>query len=161
MAFLIRPFEGADVSAMRAIWNEVVEAGKAFPQLEALRDDAAAAAFFDAQTRTAVAVESGEVLGLYVLHPNDIGRKSHIANASYAVRVDMRGRGVGRALVADSLAQVAPCGFRGMQFNAVVASNAPAIALSESLGMQRVGVIPGGFKSVDGFEDMYIYYWEP
>lgn len=155
----VRPFEPADVPAMRAIWNEVVEVGKAFPQVDVLANEAEAQEFFALQTRTAVAVEDGQVLGLYILHPNDIGRKSHIANASYAVRVDARGRGVGRALVRDSLDQVAICGFRGMQFNAVVASNVAAIKLYESLGMHRVGTIPGGFQSVDGYEDMYIYFY--
>ena len=156
---IIRPYLPQDVPAMTAIWNEVVTTGRAFPQVDTLGEDAAAE-FFAAQTRTAVAVDGEDVLGLYILHPNDIGRKAHIANASYAVRKDARGRGVGRALVTDSLTQLAPCGFRGMQFNAVVVSNTAAIKLYESLGMRRVGTIPGGFESVDGFQDMHIYFYE-
>ena len=79
-----------------------------------------------------------------------------------AVRADLRGKGVGRALVADSLAQVAPCGFASMQFNAVVDSNKAALHLHESLGMQRIGTIPGGFRNGDGEdEDMHIFFWRP
>ena len=147
---------------MRLIWNNVVEDGRAFPQLEALSEEGAAV-FFAEQTRSAVAVDeaTGKVLGLYILHPNDIGRKAHVANASYAVAADARNKGVGRALVADSLAQVAPCGFRGMQFNAVVASNAAAVHLYESLGMRRIGTIPDGFLNAAGeYENMHIYYYE-
>ena len=82
---------------MRAIWNEVVRAGDAFPQFDALADDAEAEAFFASQTRTAVAVDDdGRVLGLYILHPNNIGRCSHTANTSYAVDSAARGQGVGR-----------------------------------------------------------------
>jgi ribosomal protein S18 acetylase RimI-like enzyme len=87
------------------------------------------------------------------------GRCGHIANASYAVGAAARGKGVGRALVEDSIAKLAPCGFTGLQFNAVVASNARAIALYEKLGFTKVGTIPGGFKNGEGaLEDIHIFY---
>ena len=61
----------------------------------------------------------------------------------------------------DSLRQAARLGFRGLQFNAVVASNEGAIALYEDLGFQRIGRIPGGFLNKDGaYEDTFIYYHE-
>lgn len=156
----IRPFEPADVPAMRAIWNEVVRAGNAFPQIDELATDAEAESFFASQTRTAVAVDdAGEIAGLYILHPNNIGRCAHTANTSYAVADDRRGQGIGRVLVQDSLDNLAPCGFRGLQFNAVVASNAGAIHLYESMGFRRVGVIEGGFLNGEGvYEDMIIYH---
>ena len=70
-----------------------------------------------------------------------------------------RGEGIGRLLVEDCLRQAAACGFRGLQFNAVVASNKRARALYESLGFARIGMIPGGFRNKDDvYEDMYIYY---
>lgn len=156
----IRAYRSADVPQMRTIWNEVVRAGNAFPQFDELADDAEADAFFASQTRTAVAEDDeGRVLGLYILHPNNIGRCSHTANTSYAVDASVRGQGVGRALVQDSLDNLAPCGFRGLQFNAVVASNVRAIRLYESMGFDRVGVIPGGFLNGEGvYEDMIIFY---
>ena len=69
------------------------------------------------------------------------------------------GLGLGRALVEDSLEQAARKGFRGLQFNAVVASNEGAVHLYEDMGVTRVGTIPGGFVNFMGaYEDMYIYY---
>ena len=157
-ACAVRAYRASDLSRMREIWNEVVRAGRAFPQTDEL-DERAAQEFFAAQTRTAVAEKDGRVLGLYILHPNNVGRCAHVANASYAVDAAARGCGVGRALVEDSLASLAACGFRGLQFNAVVASNARAIALYESLGFTRVGTIPGGFRNAEGaFEDTIIFY---
>lgn len=156
----VRTWEPADLEAMTAIWNEVVRDGRAFPQIEPLSGPDEAAAFFSAQTRSAVAVgDDGTVAGLSILHPNNVGRCGHVANASYAVASHARGRGVGRALVSDSLAALAPCGFRGLQFNAVVASNAGAIALYESLGFTRIGTVPEGFRNLDGaYEDIHVYY---
>ena len=154
----IRPYRRSDLPAMMEVWNQVVEDGVAFPQEETL-DLAGAETFFAGQSRSAVAELDGKVVGLYILHPNNVGRCGHIANASYAVRRDLRGKGVGRALVADSLEACGELGFRLLQFNAVVASNSGAIALYESLGFQRVGTIPGGFLLKDGrYEDIIVFY---
>ncbi len=49
----IREYTPADLPAMTAIWNAIVEAGDAFPQEEPL-DEATGAAFFASQTRSAV-----------------------------------------------------------------------------------------------------------
>ena len=112
----IRPYQPSDLPAMTAIWNEVVEEGVAFPQLETL-DEASGERFFAAQTHTAVAVDdAGAVRGLYILHPNNVGRCGHIANASFAVSSLCRGQRLGEALVKDCLRQARACGFTLMQF---------------------------------------------
>lgn len=157
---VIRKYEEKDLPALTGIWNEVVEAGLAFPQEEAL-DPAGAAEFFASQSFTGAAEENGEIVGLYILHPNNVGRCGHIANASYAVRSDLRGKHIGRQLVTDCLKRCGELGFRVLQFNAVVADNKPALALYESLGFQRLGVIPGGFRKKDGsYADIIPHYFE-
>ena len=88
----IRAYQQDDVQDMAGVWNEVVENGIAFPQEEAL-DAESAAAFFADQTHCGVAVEDERVVGLYILHPNNVGRCGHIANASYAVSSAARGKG--------------------------------------------------------------------
>lgn len=156
----VRTYETADIPAMVEIWNEVVEDGIAFPQEETL-DLQSGTAFFAEQSHCGVAVDDGQVIGLYILHPNNIGRCGHIANASYAVGSAARGKGAGRLLVEDSLAQGRAHGFRVMQFNAVVASNAGARHLYEKLGFVQLGTIPGGFRMPDGsYADICPYYHE-
>ena len=146
---------------MAEIWNQVVEDGVAFPQEEGLTG-AEAAEFFAAQTVSAVAEdEQGNVKGLYILHPNNIGRVGHIANASYAVDRACRGEHIGELLVKDCLEQAKANGYRVLQFNAVVATNIHARHLYERLGFQQLGVIPGGFRMKDGhYEDICPYYRE-
>lgn len=180
MPVVIRPYREGDLEEMRAVWNEVVRAGNAFPQTDTL-SAGDARAFFAAQSHCAVAVlrlddgsgapgerdgvadgcgqDSSDVVGLYILHPNNVGRCGHVANASYAVSSRARGCGIGRLLVEDSLARAAALGFRGLQFNAVVASNVGAIHLYEKLGFARVGTIPEGFRNLQGeYEDIHIFY---
>lgn len=155
-----RPYREEDLPAMVEIWNEVVETGNAFPQTDPLTLEEARA-FFAEQSHAAVATVNGRIRGLYILHPNNVGRCGHVSNASFAVTGESRGEGLGRLLVEDCLRQAAACGFRGLQFNAVVASNERAMALYENLGFARIGMIPGGFRNKDDvYEDMYIYFHE-
>lgn len=157
----IRKYEPKDIAKITAIWNEVVKEGVAFPQ-EELLDEKSGKIFFDSQTYCGVAEdESGELLGLYILHPNNVGRCGHICNASYAVSSAHRGRHIGEKLVGDSLIRGRESGFSVLQFNAVVATNTHARHLYERLGFTQLGVIPKGFRMKDGsFEDICPYYHE-
>ena len=159
---IVRAYRAEDLPAMAAIWNEVVEEGLAFPQEDCLSPEEARA-FFTAQSRSAVAerVSDGAILGLYILHPNNVGRCGHICNASYAVSAQSRGLHIGEKLVRDCIAAAPAFGFRVLQFNAVVATNTRARRLYEKLGFTQLGTIPGGFRSKDGhYEDICPYFIE-
>lgn len=153
-----RPYVPADPPAMTCIWNQVVAAGCYFPQAEPLTLPQAAD-FFAQQSLCAVAQAGERALGLYILHPNNIGRCGAIANASYAVSENARGQHAGRALVCDSLAQGKRLGFRILQFNAVVATNHSAIRLYKSLGFVPMATLPGAFRMDDGsWQDLIPFY---
>ena len=156
----VRQYNEQDLEAMIRIWNEVVEDGIAFPQEDFL-DEITGKEFFASQSYCGVAEEDGTVVGLYILHPNNIGRCGHIGNASYAVSRDCRGRHTGEKLVIDSLENAKRLGFGVMQFNAVVESNIHARHLYERLGFVQLGTIPKGFRMKDGhFENICPYYHE-
>lgn len=159
---IIRKYEEKDISAMISIWNEVVEEGIAFPQEECL-DDVSGKAFFEGQSYCGVAedTKTGTILGLYILHPNNVGRCGHICNASYAVLSESRGYHIGEALVRDCIRQAHDIGFKVLQFNAVVATNLSARHLYEKIGFRQLGTIPGGFRLKNGeYEDICPYYIE-
>lgn len=161
MSVAIREYCSEDVQKAVEIWNEVVRAGNAFPQLELL-DEKTGDEFFRSQSYTGIAAEeSGEIVGLYILHPNNVGRCGHICNASYAVKSGLRGRHIGEALVRDCIKTAKRLGFGILQFNAVVRTNKPALALYEKLGFVKLGVIPKGFLMKDGtYEDIIPHYIE-
>ena len=129
---------------MISIWNEIVKKGNAFPQEESLTLKTGFA-FFNSQSHVGVAFD-GEILGLYILHPNNVGRCSHIANASYAVSSKARGKHIGQKLVLDSMEKAKELDFLILQFNAVVEDNFSARHLYEKLGFKQLGVIPKGFR---------------
>ena len=145
---VIREYRPNDMPSLIRIWNEVVEEGIAFPQEDCLTLETGTA-FFGSQSYTGVADENGKILGLYILHPNNVGRCGHICNASYAVASHARGNHIGSLLVTDCLQQAKALGFRILQFNAVVESNRAARHLYERLGFRQLGTIPGGFRLND------------
>ena len=157
----IRKYSSDDLKQMISIWNEIVEEGIAFPQEELLNDDTGEA-FFSSQSYCGVAVDdSGSVVGLYILHPNNVGRCGHICNASYAVSSSCRGQHIGEKLVTDCIRKAKEIGFGILQFNAVVETNIHARHLYERIGFTQLGVIPKGFRMKDGlFANICPYYIE-
>lgn len=154
----IREYTQADLAQMIPIWNEIVEEGIAFPQEDCL-DTKSGSAFFASQNYTGVADADGKIVGLYILHPNNVGRCGHICNASYAVSSSVRGQHIGEKLVLDCLKKAKELGFRVLQFNAVVESNTHARHLYERLGFVQLGTIPGGFRMKDGhYENICPYF---
>lgn len=161
MEIIIREFKKDDICSAIEIWNEVVFDGVAFPQTEPLGTEDGTR-FFLEQSFTALGCdsESGEICGLYILHPNNIGRCAHIANASYAVKRTKKNMGFGEALVRHSLIKAKELGFSIMQFNAVVATNKYALHLYEKIGFTRLGTIPNGFRLKNGeFADIVPHYY--
>jgi len=162
MEITVRKYRQEDLQVMIQIWNEVVEEGIAFPQIEPLSVESGEK-FFAEQSYCAVAEDTDmkEIMGLYILHPNNIGRCGHISNASYAVSSKARGCHIGEKLVTDCLVQGKNLGFKILQFNAVVKTNIYARRLYEKLGFIQLGTIPNGFLMKDGsYEDIVPYYHE-
>ena len=158
----IEPYSEKYINDAIEIWNDIVADGIAFPQMELLTPQTGDE-FFKSQSFTGLAfdADSGEVVGLYILHPNNVGRCGYISNASYAVKKNKRGQHIGEFLVKDCLAKAKEIGFKILQFNAVVATNTSALKLYKKLGFTQLGVIPKGFLLKDGsYEDIIPHYIE-
>ncbi|MBO6256874.1 GNAT family N-acetyltransferase [bacterium] len=162
MNYKIKQLEKSDIKQTIDIWNDVVIDGLAFPQTELLNEETGLE-FFNSQSFTGVAYDenSGEIVGLYILHPNNVGRCGHISNASYAVKYDKRGQHIGELLVKNCLTKAKELGFKILQFNAVVATNTSALKLYKKLGFTQLGTIPKGFLLKDGtYVDIIPHYIE-
>lgn len=156
----IRAYDKSDITEAIYIWNEVVKDGIAFPQMDLLTESSGDD-FFSQQSFTGIAynVDSEEAVGLYILHPNNVGRCGHICNASFAVKKDIRGQHIGEKLVTHCMNKAKELGFRIIQFNAVVKTNEHALRLYEKLGFVKLGIIPQGFLMIDGtYEDIVPHY---
>ena len=155
----IRAATGADHDAIWNIFHEIVAAGDTYAFDPQMSREEALAYWFRADMHTYVAEKDGRVLGTYILRPNQLGPGSHVANAAFMVASDAQGSGVGRKMAEHCLDEARRMGFRAVQFNFIVSTNAPAIHLWEQLGFKIVGALPGPFHHPEqGYVDVYVMY---
>ncbi|WBU65652.1 GNAT family N-acetyltransferase [Paracoccus aerodenitrificans] len=115
--------------------------------------------WFAAPFTAFVAERGGVVLGTSHIGANRGGGGSHVANASFATAAAARGQGVARELVTHAKQWARGQGFRAMQFNFVVATNADAIHSWEKAGFRVVGRLPGAFSHpAQGYVDAFVMY---
>ncbi|MEH6436468.1 GNAT family N-acetyltransferase [Massilia sp. DD77] len=143
--------------AMAALFREVCRAGDALPFTEDTPDSLFDAMWLGAGVQAHVVLLEGEIVGMYKLNANLPGRASHVGSATYLVRPDVQGRGIGGAMLRESLRQAGAAGFRSMQFNFVVSTNRPAVALYEKHGFRIAGTLPEAFLHRElGYVDAYV-----
>jgi L-amino acid N-acyltransferase YncA len=106
-----------------------------------------------------VAVDNGHVFGTYILRKNQPGRGSHVANASYMVSPQARGKGLGSLMCQHSIEEARRLGFSAIQFNMVVSSNSTAISVWKKHGFEVVGTLPRVFRhETQGFVDAFVMH---
>ena len=155
----IRPATEADHAAILAIVAPVLRAGETYAVDRDLSDEQVLAYWFAPSHEVFVAEEEGVILGTYYLMANRGGGGAHVANCGYMTAHAAQGKGVARAMCLHSLARAAERGFRAMQFNHVVSTNARAVALWQSLGFEIVGTLPDAFAHPTlGLVDSYVMF---
>jgi L-amino acid N-acyltransferase YncA len=159
MSIRIVPLTREHLPELLIIWNEIVVEGTTFPWIEPFEVENLLEVFRPEDTVGCAVDERGTVLGMFHVHPNNEGRCAHIANCGYMVSRASRGQGIGRLLVQSSLEAARKEGYKGMQFNAVVATNQAALALYRSEGFEIIGTVPNGFLLKSGaYADMHILF---
>jgi ribosomal protein S18 acetylase RimI-like enzyme len=156
---VIRAATRADDDALWAILEPVLRAGETYPQPRDISREDALAYWWQPGNAVFVAEEDGRILGTYTLRANRAGGGAHVANCGYMIAADASGRGLGRTLCLHSLDEARRRGFRAMQFNMVVSTNARAVHLWQACGFEIAGRLPGAFEHpTQGFVDALVMY---
>ena len=142
------------------IFARTVAAGETYAYPDGLTSDQAAALWMEQPPgHTVIALDAATVLGSAKMGPNRPGRGAHIATGSFMVDFAHAGRGVGRALGMYLIEWARAEGYHGIQFNAVVEVNAPAVHLWQALGFDIVGTVPEAFRhATEGLVGLHIMY---
>lgn len=143
---MIRSASPDDAAAIAALILPEIAAGETYALSRDMNAAAAIAHWCGADRETFVLEAEGRLLGSYYLRANQAGGGDHVANAGYMVDPSARGRGVARAMAADSFDRARAVGFTATQFNFVVSSNMRAVRLWQALGFAIVGQLPGAFR---------------
>jgi ribosomal protein S18 acetylase RimI-like enzyme len=150
-----------DWSQIWTIVQDVVEAGDTYPYPPEMTETEARLIWVrDGHREATFVARIGEtVVATAYVKPNQPGLGDHVANAGWMVAPNHRGRGVGRRFACYVMDQARERGYLGMQFNSVVATNAGAIGLWESLGFDIVGTVPDAFRhSSAGLVPVHVMY---
>jgi ribosomal protein S18 acetylase RimI-like enzyme len=155
----IRPATPQDDAAIWRVIEPTLRAGETYPVPCDVSEAEALAYFRPPQNEVFVAEAGGGIVGTYYLRANTGGGGAHVANCGYIVAPEAMGRGVARAMCMHSLERARERGFRAMQFNFVIATNAAAVHLWQSCGFEIVGRLPGAFEHPRaGFVDAFVMY---
>jgi L-amino acid N-acyltransferase YncA len=155
----IRKAEPSDSDAIWRIFHQVVRRGDTYTYDPETTNEQAYSIWMSHEHTTYVACLDDQVVGTYILRPNQPGLGSHVANAAYMVGEDWRGKGVGKAMCEHSLEEARRMGFHAMQFNMVVSTNESAVSLWKKLGFAIVGTLPQAFRHRElGLVDAYVMH---
>jgi L-amino acid N-acyltransferase YncA len=156
----IRLATKTDCEAIWKILHEVVATGDTYALDPNISREDALDYWFAPGTRVYVLEQPAAVIaGTYILRPNQSGGGSHVANAGFMVSANARGQGIGRAMAEHCLSEARRLGFRAMQFNFVISTNASAIRLWQDLGFKIVGTLPSAFRHPEkGYVDVYVMF---
>jgi L-amino acid N-acyltransferase YncA len=157
----IREATAADWPAIWAMFREVVAAGDSFAYDADTPEEVARKLWAEPPAAAFVAEDGGALVGTYFLRPNQPGRGAHVANGGYMVAAAHRGRGLASALCGHSVETARRLGYRAMQFNFVVATNAAAVRAWERHGFAVVGRLPGAFRHAElGYVEALVMFRE-
>ena len=142
---MIRPATAQDWPGIWAVLEPVFRAGETYAVARDIQESEARALWLGKPAATFVAEEAGQILGTYYIKTNHSGGAAHVCNCGYVTADAARGRGIATQLCLHSLTEAQRLGYRAMQFNLVLASNAGAVRLWQKLGFDIVGTLPGAF----------------
>ena len=154
---LIRPAKLSDKDDIWSLVEPVLRAGETYPLPQDIsREDGLTYWFAKDKTLFVAEDDSNRLVGLYYIKPNNPGPGNHICNCGYVTRNSERGKGIAQSLCRHSLEYAKHVGYRGMQYNLVVSTNAAAVYLWRKMGFDIVGTLPGVFHQ-PGVGDVNAY----
>jgi L-amino acid N-acyltransferase YncA len=155
----IRPATKKDRDGIWEIFHAVIAPADTYAFDPEMSREDALAYWIRSDTQTYVAEQEGQIVGTYILKPNQLAAGAHVANAAFMVAPAARGFGVGRGMAEHCLSEARRFGFRAMQFNYVISTNELALRLWRHLGFRIVGTLPGAFRHpAHGYVDVYVMF---
>jgi len=159
MSLDIREIGADEFDLVWPIFRAIVSAGETYAYPRDITFEQARSLWTTAPSRCFVCESEREILGCYMLRPNQGGPGSHVANAGYMTAAHARGKGVAGALCEHSMVAARSEGFLAMQFNCVVSSNEIAVRLWQKHGFRIVGTLPKVFAHAQlGLVDAYVMH---
>ncbi len=148
--------------AFEAIWpifREVVADEDTYPYPADIAFEAARDLWFAPGARVFNACVGDELVASRYIVPNKPGLGSHVCNIGVIIARAWRGKGLGWALNDFAIEKARELGFRAIQLNFVVSTNAASIHICRQNGFEIVGTLPGAFHyKRERYVDAYVMF---
>lgn len=155
----IRVATEADADAIWTMLSPVFRAGTTYAIDPQITRAEALSYWMDQPAACYVAERGGAILGTFYIKTNQQGGGAHVCNCGYIVNAEAQGQGVAGQMCEASQTQARALGYRAMQYNLVLASNAGAVRLWTRMGFDTVGTIPAAFDHPQlGFVDAHVMH---
>lgn len=151
---------GADEFARAwPIFRAVIAGGDTCSHPPGLAEAAACAMWTTAPSRCFVAERGGDVLGVYMLRPNQPGLGDHVAHCGYMVSPAARGQGIASALCGHSLAEARRGGSAPCSTTSSPAATKARCACGSATASRSSAACRGAFRhAVLGPSDAYVMH---
>jgi ribosomal protein S18 acetylase RimI-like enzyme len=156
---ILRRASDSDWPQMWPIFEAIVATGTSYGFVPGTSAEEGRPYWFGPDIVTWVVEDDGRIVGFYKMTTNRTGLGSHVANASFMVDPECRGKRIGETLGRHCLREAKRAGYLAMQFNFVVSTNTAAVALWEKLGFAIVGTVPKAYRHSElGLVDTYVMH---
>lgn len=161
LGMMLRTATRADLQVINAIYNQAVEDRFSTAQLLPVTQKERDRWFREHDPRHSPVYmyeDAEEVKGWVSLGPYRKGRQAlkHVAEVSYYVAREHRGRGIGRTLLGHAISEAPGLGY-SVLIAILLGGNIPSIRLLETYGFERWGSMPG-IARIEGAEADHLYY---
>jgi GNAT superfamily N-acetyltransferase len=158
---MIKEMQESDFKAFWPIFSDIVDAQETYNFAADINERDAYNLWCVGPSKSYIFEQNNQILGSYYIKANALGPGDHVCNCGYMVAKHARGQGIARKMCEHSQLEAIKMGFKAMQFNSVVSTNATAILLWQKLGYKTIGILPKAYRhKKQGFVDSLIMYKE-
>ncbi|MEI9904675.1 MAG: GNAT family N-acetyltransferase [Asticcacaulis sp.] len=141
------------------ILQEVLAGEDSYPQPADFTLDEGRAFWFAPGARVYNVHVDGELVASRYIVPNKPGLGAHVCNTGVIIKKSWRGKGLGRRLNDFAVGKARELGFRAIQLNFVVSTNAASIRICRDNGFEIVGTLPEAFHyKRQRYVDAYVMF---
>ena len=159
MTLTIREVTSESFGEIWPIFRDVVADEETYPYPADIAFEEARALWFAPGARVFNAYAGSELIASRYIVPNKPGLGSHVCNIGVIVAKGWRGKGYGRQFNDFAIEKARELGFRAIQLNFVVSTNAASIRICRDNGFEIVGTLPEAFHyKRERYVDAYVMF---
>ncbi len=150
--------EELDFPSLYELFKEIIDEGQTYPQ-DKIDEKSFRQYFLSHDCFVFRLQETNKTVGGFYIKPNFPGRSAHLANIGLAIKLEYRGRGLGKVMMPRIIKYGKLIGYEALYTNLVYVTNPASIAVCKDNGFVEVGRLPraGNLKGFGYTDALQLY----